>query len=61
MLSTAGEINDGDYSNIFPSITDDCIIQKLVTNEDLLKFISQIMYCSGENYYLCVMDRRTQT
>ncbi len=44
---------------IFPSITDDCIIQKPVTNEDLLKFISRIMYCNGENYQLCVMDRKT--
>ncbi|HEY7571407.1 MAG TPA: hypothetical protein VH796_08560 [Nitrososphaeraceae archaeon] len=47
---TAGEINYGKYSDDFPLITDNCIIQKPVTNEDLLKFINRAMYCDGKNY-----------
>lgn len=47
---TAGEINYEEYSNIFPSITDNCIILKPVANEDLLKFINRVMYCNCENY-----------
>ena len=47
---TAGDINYEEYSNIFPSITDNCIILKPVTNEDLLKFINRVMYCDCENY-----------
>jgi two-component SAPR family response regulator len=43
---TAVEINDGEYSNILSSLPDNCIIQKPVINEDLLKIINEVMDCS---------------
>src|SRR5215831_22085 len=36
---TAGEIKYGEYSDILTSLPDNCIIQKPVTNEELLKSI----------------------
>ena len=43
---TAVEINDGEYSDILSSLPDNCIIQKPVINEDLLKIINEVMDCS---------------
>jgi DNA-binding response OmpR family regulator len=43
---TAVEINDGEYSDILSSLPDNCIIQKPVINEDLLKIINKVMDCS---------------
>jgi len=45
-ILTATEINDGEYSNILSSLPDNCIIQKPVTNEDLLTIINKVMHCS---------------
>lgn len=45
-ILTAAEINDGEYSDILSSLPDNCIIQKPVTNEDLLKIINKVMHCS---------------
>ena len=42
---TAIEINYGEYSDILSSLPDNCIIQKPVTNEDLLKVINEVMNC----------------
>ena len=42
---TAAEINDGEYSDILSLLPDNCIIQKPVTNEDLLKIINEVMDC----------------
>jgi len=43
---TAVEINDGEYSDILSSLPDNCIIQKPVINEDLLKIINEVMDCT---------------
>ena len=48
---TAAEINYGEYSDILSSLTDNCIIQKPVTNEDLLKIITEVMHCGHKNYH----------
>jgi DNA-binding response OmpR family regulator len=45
-ILTAAEINDGEYSDILSLLPDSCIIQKPVTNEDLLRIINKIMHCS---------------
>ena len=47
---TAGEINCEVYSDILSSLPDDCLIRKPVINEDLLKYINEVMYC-GRKYY----------
>ena len=44
-ILTAAEINYGEYSNILSSLPDNCIIQKPVANEDLLKIINEVMEC----------------
>src|SRR6187200_2550032 len=44
-ILTAAEINYGEYSNILSSLPDNCIIQKSVANEDLLKIINEVMEC----------------
>ena len=46
MLSYSGEMNDGEYSDILSLLPDNCIIQKPVTNEDLLRIINKVMHCS---------------
>ena len=42
-ILTAAEINYGDYSDIISSLLDNYIIQKPVTNDDLLKIINRVM------------------
>jgi hypothetical protein len=44
-ILTAAEINYGEYSNILSSLPDNCIIQKPMANEDLLKIINEVMEC----------------
>jgi DNA-binding NtrC family response regulator len=44
-ILTAAEIKYGEYSDILSSLPDNCIIQKPVTNEDLLKIIKRVMHC----------------
>ena len=44
-ILTAAEINYREYSDILSSLPDNCIIQKPVTNEDLLKIINEVMHC----------------
>jgi DNA-binding response OmpR family regulator len=44
-ILTAAEIKYGEYSDILCSLPDNCIIQKPVTNEDLLKVIKKVMHC----------------
>jgi CheY-like chemotaxis protein len=44
-ILTAAEINYREYSDILSSLPDNCIIQKAVTNEDLLKIINEVMNC----------------
>jgi len=43
--SYSRRINYGEYSDILSSLPDNCIIQKPVTNEDLLKIINEVMDC----------------
>ena len=42
---TAIEIKYGAYSDILSLLPDNCIIQKPVTNEDLLRIITEVMEC----------------
>ena len=49
---TAGEIYDVAYSDIISSIPANCIIQKPVTNEELLKRINTIIDDSGSSRVL---------
>ena len=51
MLLTAGEMYYGAYSDIFSSLPDNCLIQKPVTNEELLRHIDEVMYGGHKNYY----------
>jgi len=44
-ILTAAEINYGEYSDILSSLPYNCIIQKPVTNEELLKTINRVMFC----------------
>ena len=44
-ILTAAEINYGEYSDILSSLPDNYIIQKPVTNEELLKTINRVMFC----------------
>jgi hypothetical protein len=44
-IPKAAEINYKEYSDILSSLPDHCIIQKPVTNEDLLKIINKVMNC----------------
>jgi|SRR5215831_440458 len=44
-ILTAAEINYGEYSDILSSLPDSSIIQKPVTNEDLLKTINKVIFC----------------
>jgi DNA-binding NtrC family response regulator len=44
-ILTAAEIKYGEYSDILSSLPYNCIIQKPVTNEDLLKIINDVMHC----------------
>src|SRR5215813_14932430 len=43
-ILTAAEINYGEYSDILSSLPGNCIIQKPVTNEELLKTINRVMF-----------------
>src|SRR5215467_13091361 len=43
-ILTAAEIKYGEYSDILSSLPDNCIIQKPVTNEDLLKIIKRVIH-----------------
>jgi len=45
---TAAEINYGEYSDILSSLPDNCIIQKPVTNEQLLKIINEVMHYNSK-------------
>ena len=45
MFFTAPEINYGEYSDILSSLPDNCIIQKPVTYEELLKIINEVIHC----------------
>ena len=45
---TAIEIKYGEYSDILSSLPDNCIIQKPVTNQDLLKIINEVMHYDGK-------------
>lgn len=44
-ILTAAEINYDEYSDILSSLPDIRIIQKPVTNEELLKTINRVMFC----------------
>ncbi|HEY7572728.1 MAG TPA: response regulator [Nitrososphaeraceae archaeon] len=45
-ILTAAEIKYGEYSDILSSLPDNCIIQKPVTSEDLLKIIYKVIQCN---------------
>jgi DNA-binding NarL/FixJ family response regulator len=45
-ILTAAEVDYGKYSDILSSLPDNCIIQKPVTNKDLLKILNEVMNCS---------------
>ena len=44
-ILTVAKINYREYSDILSSLPDNCIIQKPVTNEDLLKIINEVIQC----------------
>ena len=44
-ILTTAKINYREYSDILSSLPDNCIIQKPVTNEDLLKIINEVIQC----------------